>query len=246
MKNTLDKQCLIKQPAGLGDIILCQKIADTIIKRGYKIIWPVIDQYYDTLTKHMQKEGITYFKEKDDFPLKELYNSPYKVPVTVKETQDLYLPLQMADQSFPGESALKAKFKILALDHNGWQDNFVFNRDVNKEDVLYYKELELSDDEEYILVNNLYGSPPHTVKKDIPLYTTSKIIEIEMMDGYSMFDWSKVIECATEIYCVDTSLFYLIDMLDLKAGKLEAYSKFNPPHFMHTEGLFKASWNYNE
>ena len=123
MKNTLDKQCLIKQPAGLGDIILCQKIADTIIKRGYKIIWPVIDQYYDTLTKHMQKEGITYFKEKDDFPLKELYNSPYNVPVTIKETQDLYLPLQMADQSFPGESALKAKFKILALDHNGWQDN---------------------------------------------------------------------------------------------------------------------------
>ena len=67
-----------------------------------------------------------------------------------------------------------------------------------------------------------------------------------MIHGYSMFDWSKVIECATEIYCVDTSLFYLIDMLDLKAGKLEAYSKFNPPHFMHTEGLFKASWNYNE
>ena len=84
------------------------------------------------------------------------------------------------------------------------------------------------------------------MKKDIPIESKLRIVEVEMMEGYSMFDWSKVIENASEIYCVDTSLFYLIDMLELKATKLEAYSKFEPANYMHIAGLFKAAWNYNE
>ena len=41
-----DKICLIRQPAGLGDILFCQKIADKIKnKYNIKVLWPVIDGY---------------------------------------------------------------------------------------------------------------------------------------------------------------------------------------------------------
>jgi hypothetical protein len=217
-----NKRCLIKQRAGLGDIILGQKIADFFIAEGYSVFWPVIDEYYDAITTSMKKEGITYWIE------------------------DLYLPIQMADQHFPGESALRSKFKILGLTADGWQDHFLLHRDNKKEELLFSTELGLSTKEDYVLVNYLYGSPPTTVRKDIPLDSDLRIVEITMKEGYSMFDWSKVIENASEIYCVDTSLFYLIDILNLKATKLEAYSKFEPANYMHTDGLFKAPWNYNE
>ena len=148
------RNCVVKQRAGLGDIILGQKIADFFIEEGYNVFWPVIDEYYDAITKHMSKKGITYCRESDEFPLKELYNSYYTTPVVMKDTQDLYLPIQMADQHFPGESALRAKFKILSLVADGWQDHFELKRDTEKEGRLF-EELGLSNEEPYIMVLHL-------------------------------------------------------------------------------------------
>ena len=37
------KPCLIKQPAGIGDVFFCQKIARIMMQHGYKIIWPLRD-----------------------------------------------------------------------------------------------------------------------------------------------------------------------------------------------------------
>ena len=36
------KPCLIKQPAGIGDIFFCQKIARYMMYHGYDVIWPVL------------------------------------------------------------------------------------------------------------------------------------------------------------------------------------------------------------
>ena len=36
------KPCLIKQPAGIGDIFFCQKIARYMMHHGYDVIWPVL------------------------------------------------------------------------------------------------------------------------------------------------------------------------------------------------------------
>ncbi len=38
---------LIDQPAGLGDIIFCQKLADHVIDLGYEVIWPVSVEYLE-------------------------------------------------------------------------------------------------------------------------------------------------------------------------------------------------------
>ena len=236
--------CLIKQPAGLGDIILCQKIVDALIDRDYHVYWPVIEQYLDSVKNYMQKDGITFCSEEDDFPLKEYYHSNFRVPIRSKDG-GLYFPLQYADLSYPGESVLKAKFKILKMDSMGWQQHFKISRNTDKENELFYDVLGMDDYTDYAFVNLWYGSPPHSEKKDILIESKLHKIEMSTVDNFSIFDWCKVIENAFEIYCVDTSLFYIIEFLELKANKLEAYSKFSPSNYMHIDGLFSKSWRYN-
>ena len=35
------RPCLIKQPAGIGDVFFCQKIARVMMEKGYDVIWPL-------------------------------------------------------------------------------------------------------------------------------------------------------------------------------------------------------------
>ncbi len=240
----MTKTCLIKQPAGLGDIILCQKIADLFIANGYKVVWPVVGEYISTVQKHMNKDGIYYCNESDDFPLKEYYHSTHRSPLIVNDNE-AYLPLQYSDLSYPGQSVLKAKFKIIGVDHSQWQHHFSFYRDIEREERLFYDTLKLKDDTQYAFVNMWYGSPPGQVKNNTAIDTDLLTVEMSIKKGYSVFDWCKVIEQARELYCVDTSLFYIIEQLQLKTSKLEAYSKFSPSNYMHIDGLFAKPWNYN-
>ena len=41
----MSKICLIRQPAGIGDIFFTQKIVKDYISKGYTVIWPVIEQF---------------------------------------------------------------------------------------------------------------------------------------------------------------------------------------------------------
>ena len=126
------RPCLIRQPAGLGDIILCQKIADVLISNGCEVHWPVIDQYLDSFRNYMQKDYLIFHGEGDSFPLKEYYYSQIATPTSHKDGS-LYLPLQYADRSFPGESVLRAKYKILKSDPSGWVNYFHISRNREKE-----------------------------------------------------------------------------------------------------------------
>ena len=36
------KICLIKQPAGIGDVFFCQKIARYMMHHGYQVVWPLM------------------------------------------------------------------------------------------------------------------------------------------------------------------------------------------------------------
>ena len=49
------KPCVIKQPAGIGDIFFCQKIARYMAHHGYQIIWPLkpeIEDLFEFIVKH--------------------------------------------------------------------------------------------------------------------------------------------------------------------------------------------------
>ena len=67
---------------------------------------------------------------------------------------------------------------------------------------------------------------------------------MQFLNDITLFDWCKVIENASEIHTVETSLNYIIEKLDIK-GSLNMYSKWSPPNYDHVKMLFKKPWKYN-
>ena len=64
------KICLIRQPAGLGDILFCQKIAKRIIEKyNLDIIWPVIPQF-EWISQYLSSDRITFVSTESDFTKK--------------------------------------------------------------------------------------------------------------------------------------------------------------------------------
>ena len=92
------KKCLIRQPAGLGDIVFLQKIAKKLVKKGYEVHWPVIQpyEYVQDYMPYYNWHVLPYDHPDDDvnnhsidFPLKEYYNPTLPVQC---DNGDLFLP----------------------------------------------------------------------------------------------------------------------------------------------------------
>ena len=83
--------------------------------------------------------------------------------------------------------------------------------------------LGLKDNSEYVFVNKYantenrkYNGIDH-LKFDLP------IINLKILNEFTLFDWCKVIENAKEIHTVHTSINYLIEVLNIKAEKYCMY-----------------------
>ena len=119
---------------------------------------------------------------------------------------------------------MTSKYSMLGMDCEGWQDCFLFERNLDKENDLYYNVLGLKDDSEYAFVSNLYNTEVRDSKFisheqfDIP------VVELRVVDGFTIFDWSKVLEKAKKIYTVNTAINYLIDVLDTSYDEYVIYA----------------------
>ena len=105
----MSKICLIRQPAGIGDIFFTQKIAKYYISEGYEVIWPVIPQF-EFIKDYIKVKNLTFVNEREDFIHKNIYMEGYSKP-TVINVNDIYLPIQHFDRHFNG-SVMHAKYKF--------------------------------------------------------------------------------------------------------------------------------------
>lgn len=230
-----EKICLIKQPAGLGDIFFTQKIAHKYYQEGYKIIYPVIPQFT------WLKNYIPFFNFpdiNDSFLYKYLFNNKDEY-----FAEDLiFLPLQDADKKFANKRIMESKYIMSQLCYTDWAAYFIFNRNFEKEQMLF-NSLNLSENDEYCLVSKNYGSPPAYLKYNINPQTSLKIIELDFKDEYTLFDWCKVIENASEIHMIDSAINFIIEKLKLKTDKLFLYSR-RGNNFSEIDYLFKVPYHY--
>lgn len=235
----MNKICLIRQPAGIGDIFFCQKIGYHFQSQGYKIIWPVAKVF-----KYM-KDYITnfdYICEEEDFIFKDIYLD-LNIKEVIEKENFLFVPLH--GHNLRNSSVMHSKYNFVGIPFFDWLKYFNFTRNTEKENELFYNILRLKNDEEYIFLNKKFASPPGTLVKDIQLITNKKIIELDYYERFSIFDWCKVLENASEIHTVETSLNYLIEKLDIKA-KLNMYSKWTPSNYSAVKGIFKKKWVYHD
>ena len=236
----MDRVCIIRQPAGLGDIIFTQKIAQTIIKENLasRIIWPVIKEY-TYITSYMESEEITYINENEFFPYKKTYLSN---PKQIIDTKDLlYIPLQAADSIIRDCPIMQAKYKLCNIDYHDWKDYFHFKRNKERESFL---ENYLNIKEPFTLVNNNFGSKDYAyLKNNRGISIEGNCIYMEYLDFDNIFDWVGILEKADDIHTVDTVWCYFMEKLGIE--KATVYSRNHDPNFFkYVVGIFNPKWVY--
>lgn len=238
MELNKNKVCLINQPVGIGDVFFLQKMVDYYIGQGFFVYFPLASNLL-YIKDYIIKENLQFCDVNDDFPFKQHFNGHS----FIQNENFVYVPAFFSDR-FIGGSCLESKYKLINLDFDNWQENFTFIRNRENESQLFYEVLNLKDDENYCFINKRWGTPPNSLTKDVYYEFEGKIIEMELLDNFTVFDWCKVIENAQEISIVDTSLNYLIDKLTLKSKKNFLNSRFTPPNFSHIINLFNTNWIY--
>ena len=233
---------LIEQPAGLGDILFCQKIAHRLEESDkYKnIYWPVSDVY---------KEEAKMIESPANFisPSDEYYQDRLQEERMLGEDQYFRLPLQRADQLVSNvTSLLTCKYEMIGLDWKDWSDYFSFERNYDKENDLF-AHFKLDPDSKYSVLGQTCGSPPNQKVYAIDSDDLEeRVIHVDMISGYSAFDWSGIFENATSIHMVDTCFVYIMEKLRLQTNKLHLYSRYHPADFSHIRDLLKVDWKYEE
>lgn len=250
-----EKICLIYQPCGLGDILFIQKVAKHWHAKGYRVIIPVVyelewlNQYIDNVTFVSWGDQDKKLTHKDplpdhvDFPYKDKYD-PYGPPSTITDDFvyfNFFTP--------PRGPVMAYKYTIANLSYDDWAKHLTFNRNKEKEDELYYNILGLKEDEEYVFVNRNFQTRPHVrtynrISNKSKDYGGKKVVELSIMDGYTIFDWLKVIENASEIHMIESAMNYVLetDQVNLKATTMNLYSRIN--NFREVRYLFNLPWGY--
>lgn len=232
----MSKICLIRQPAGIGDIFFTQKIAKDYISRGYTVIWPVISQF-EFIKDYIKVDNLMFVNENSDFPHKNIYHEGYSKP-TVINVNDVYLPIQHFDRHHNG-SVMHAKYKLVDMDFGDWLDYFSFERNLEREQKLidHFD----ANDKEFVFVNRMFGSPPDS--KPCPhMGQFENSIEMTYLGWDNLFDWIGLLLKAKHIYTVETSILYIINKLGLK--NVTVYSRHNPPSFHQVEHMFDKDLTY--
>lgn len=250
----MSKVCVIKQPAGIGDILYCSKIAYHYRDLGYEIVWPVspANMYLNDYSKDLE-----FVDSTTDFNHKDIYTN--NVAGKVENDKYLYLPLYLAVNylRLPSSFIMSAKYRVSKVDGGDWYNYMKIERNLAKEYALF-KKLGLSEGEEYALVNRNYypwegyhqtiaatGDFPATKDKvgNFRIKTNIKIVNMSRVDGYTVLDWMLVLGCATEVWTMDTCIILLMEVINLKEGvKLNMFVRGRT--VKSVDHLCSKPWNF--
>lgn len=128
----------------------------------------------------------------------------------------------------PYKDCMKSKYGMFEQDWHRWREGAMWIRDEYREKELQYRILKDEDyvfnGKPYCLVNQKFGTNSQLHKSILP-ETGLPVFNMAALSGYSLFDWAKLIENASEIHAVSTSIIYLLEMLDLKAPEVHLYNR---------------------
>lgn len=223
---------IINQFFGLGDILFIEPIYRYYHERGFKIIAPVQDHYY------WVKDYIPYV----DFRKQSEYEMDYEALETDPQNGCEYIPLRFSTPILRDmdphsgdnkEHFMLDKYRIVGLDLYLWK-TLSWERNRDKEDRLF-TELGL-EGKEYTFVNEFYGGGFQRIH--IPEHG----VALEPKEGYTLLDWAKVIENAKEVHTVETSVFYMVEFLKMKAKKMVLYPRPPEDYPIGVKNLLTPKW----
>lgn len=191
------KPIIVNQVRGLGDILFCAPLLREYIKRGYLVIWPVVPEYIG-IAKYFPE-----FVMLPDYIVNINYNSKDRHHKGIE-----VLPLRFSDSitKTPYSLVMKAKYDMVGMDFKMWRQ-LTWLRDLKAEQELFDK---LGITGEYVLVNQVFRTDK-TGAVQIKPQTDKQIVTMRNIDGFTLLDWLLVMQRASEIYTVGTSINFMID-----------------------------------
>ncbi len=145
-----------------------------------------------------------------------------------------FLPLRWADVmlNVPYTMCMKAKYMLYSLDWKAWKVRAAWYRDIERETALQTK-VGIIPGKPYKLINRHFRSNNSGIAE-----IKEQGIEMRNVSGFSLFDWCSILEDATEIHTVSTSIIYLLELLDLKMP-IHLYERLpDENHFKNVDYLF--------
>lgn len=199
------------QAFGIGDIIFCNTLVRKLAA-GDKILWGCEGHFADGLNRAYG--DITFID-------KSMMNIDYNRRDDYILNGVRVLPLRWSDVNagVPYDRCMSQKYLNYGVDYNTWTDQAMWNRDKEKE-VELMRVLGIEEGMDFTLVNRFFGSNSQLVA---PI--KEKGIEMCTVEGFSLFDWSGIIERASAIHVVSSSIIYLTELLNLKAPAVHLYRR---------------------
>ena len=198
-----NNKSIILQPRGIGDIIFCQTIAQKLISSGHEVTWPVDKQFLEGLKRA--------YPEINFIPDSETPVSIDTRKFTKVNGYNVY-PIRFSDtiHGVNYKNVMRAKYDMMGMDFMDWKKCAMWTRDEAQENKL----VDLVNAKgEYCLVNDNFTTAG---RRAVLQYKTNlPIVKMDYIPGFSLFDWAKVIENATEIHTVSTSILYMFEVLGL-------------------------------
>jgi hypothetical protein len=198
---------IINQPFGIGDILFLSPLINQLDIE--EAIWPIVDHYF-WIKEYLNIPTVKFIKQSE-------FN-PNSYPEYTE------IPLQYAHSLVPqAEDCMQAKYMLLKADPELWR-SISFIRNKEKEEQLK-QYLNITSNDKFIFINNNFAGPKYNYKVDIKPQTNLKIVYQEYIEGFTLLDWCGVLEQAKEIHTVSTSLFFVIEALNLEKTSLHLYPR---------------------
>ena len=229
------KFCVINQASGIGDILWEQKIAHHYNSLGYHVVWP-IDPPYNMIGDYIDSPWCEFVKiHEDDYPFKNIWKAD--IPITWPEGS-VYLPLAHINNHWQSEPIMHSKYTVLGIDWSDWKD--YINYTPNEEKTNELRKIVNIPDGDYIFKNVIHNAPHCLSAISMGIQSETPIVELRMVEGFSVFDWIPIILDAKEVHTVDTGFCYLIEKLST-GQDLFMYER-SPNIEYHIKGIFDR-WN---
>jgi len=187
----------------LGDILFLIPMIRELMAEGNEVLWP-IDERYLPIRKHFP--DINFVNKAD-------YNLPYEAQGRIVTEYGELLPYRFASE-LRGQGlkdCMRAKYELYGHNYLIWRKLY-WKRDYNNEARLIRL---LNLPEKFNLINQYYGHLGE-LKVQVNIQNDMPQVHITNVPGYTLIDWLGVVERASEIHMANSSLNYLIELMDIK------------------------------
>lgn len=228
----MKKEIIINQFFGIGDILFIEPIMRYYFQQGHKVTVPILSKYLDI------QRNLPYI----NFVDKETFNIDYEEKEFIETDDRIIIPMRWSMEYYNSllKNTMLNKYKMVGIDLEEWR-KLTWLRHRWRENKL--KEvLGIKQGEKFNLINcNFYSFENRTINLNIN--NKLKNIEMKFIPTFNLLDWSGIIEEAENIYTVNTSIIFLLEVLELKAKEIHLYSRnVNGVDFVQTKYL--RSKNY--